>query len=85
MSRTFNAEATVKLKQLVNEGISVLQEVDTLNEGLNDTIKAIAEELEIKPSILKKAIKVAHKQRLNETNEENEELNTSLETVGKTN
>ena len=45
MSRTFNAEATVKLKQLVNEGISVLQEVDTLNEGLNDTIKAIAEEL----------------------------------------
>ena len=85
MSRTFNAEATVKLKQLINEGISVLQEVETLNEGLNDTVKAIAEELEIKPSILKKAIKVAHKQRLNETNEENEELNTILETVGKTN
>lgn len=84
MSRTFNAEATVKLKQLVNEGISVLQEVDTLNEGLNDTIKAIAEELEVKPSVLKKAIKVAHKQRLQSTNEENEELNTILETVGKT-
>ncbi len=84
MSRTFNAEAKVKLTQIINEGISVLQEVETLNEGLNDTIKAIAEELEIKPSILKKAIKVAHKQRLNETNEENEELNTILETVGKT-
>jgi len=84
MSRTFNAEAKVKLTQLVNEGISVLQEVETLNEGLNDTVKAIAEELEIKPSILKKAIKVAYKQRLNETNEENEELNTILETVGKT-
>jgi len=85
MSRTFNAEATVKLKQLVNEGISVLQEVDTLNEGLNDTIKAIAEELEVKASVLKKAIKVAHKSRLAQTNEENEELNTILETVGKTN
>ncbi len=85
MSRTFNAEAKVKLTQLINEGMSVLQEVETLNEGLNDTVKAIAEELEIKPSILKKAIKVAHKQRLNETNEENEELNTILETVGKTN
>ena len=84
MSRTFNAEAKVKLTQIINEGMSVLQEVETLNEGLNDTIKAIAEELEIKPSILKKAIKVAHKQRLNETNEENEELNTILETVGKT-
>jgi hypothetical protein len=84
MSRTFNAEAKVKLTQLINEGMSVLQEVETLNEGLNDTVKAIAEELEIKPSILKKAIRVAHKQRLNETNEENEELNTILETVGKT-
>ena len=84
MSRTFNAEAKVKLTQLVNEGISVLQEVETLNEGLNDTVKAIAEELEIKPSILKKAIKVAYKQTLNNTNEENEELNTILETVGKT-
>jgi len=83
MSRTFNAEAKVKLTQLINEGISVLVEVETLNEGLNDTIKAIAEELEIKPSILKKAIKVAHKQRLNETNEENEELNNILLTVGK--
>jgi hypothetical protein len=84
MSRTFNQEAKTKLTQLINEGISVLQEVDTLNEGLNDTVKAIAEELEIKASVLKKAIRVAHKQRLNETNEENEELNTILETVGKT-
>jgi hypothetical protein len=84
MSRTFNQEAKTKLTQLINEGMSVLQEVETLNEGLNDTVKAIAEELEIKPSILKKAIRVAHKQRLNETNEENEELNTILETVGRT-
>lgn len=83
MSRTFNAEAKVKLTQLINEGISVLVEVETLNEGLNDTIKAIAEELEIKPSVLKKAIKIAHKSRLNETNEENEELNNILLTVGK--
>lgn len=83
MSRTFNAEAKLKLTQLINEGISVLVEVETLNEGLNDTVKAIAEELEIKPSVLKKAIKIAHKQRLNETNEENEELNNILLTVGK--
>jgi len=85
MSRTFNNEAKVKLTQLINEGISVLQEVETLNEGLTDTVKAIAEELEIKPSVLKKAIKVAYKQTLSNTNEENEELNTILETVGKTN
>jgi len=55
-----------------------------LQEGLADTVKAIADELEIKPSILKKAIREAFKSRLGETNKENEELNTILETVGKT-
>lgn len=85
MARTFTQEETVKLRQLVNEGLSVLQEVETLNGGLTDTIKAMAEELEVKPSVLKKAIRVAHKQRLNETNEENEVLNDILTTVGKTN
>ena len=84
-TRVFNTEEKLKLVQIVNEGMGVLQEVETLNGGLTDTIKAIAEELEIKPSILKKAIKVAHKARLGETNEENSELNTILETVGRTN
>lgn len=83
-TRTFNNEAKIKLTQLVNEGMAVMQEVETLNEGLSDTVKAIAEELEIKPSILKRAIRTAYKARLGETNKENEELNTILETVGKT-
>lgn len=83
-TRVFTTEQKLKLTQLINEGMAVMMEVETLNEGLNDTVKAIAEELEVKPSILKKAIKVAHKSKLGETNAENEELNTILETVGKT-
>jgi hypothetical protein len=82
-NRTFNAEATLKIKQILNEGINVMQEIETLNEGLNDTIKAIATELEIKPSVLKKAIRVAYKQSLQTTNEENQELNSILEIAGK--
>jgi len=82
--RSFNNEAKIKLTQLINEGLAVMHEVETLSGGLNDTIKAVAEELEIKASVLKKAIKVAHKMKLGETNKENEELNTILETVGKT-
>ena len=83
-NRTFNNEAKIKLTQLINEGLAVMREVETLNEGLNDTVKAIAEELEIKSSVLKKAIKVAHKSKLGETNKENEDLNTILELVGRT-
>lgn len=83
-NRSFNGDAKIKLTQLVNEGMTVLQEIEDLNAGLSDTIKAVAEELEIKPATLKKALKIAHKAKLGETNRDHDELNTILETVGKT-
>lgn len=83
-SRTFTGDQKIKLTQLVNEGLQVMMEIETLNGGLSDTIKAVAEEMEIKPSVLKKAIKVAHKMELGKTNQDHEDLNTILETVGKT-
>ena len=85
MSKTFNGNEKIKLTELITEGMRVMQEVEMLQGGLADTVKAVAEELEVKPSVLKKAIKVAHKARLSETNQENELLNTILETVGKVN
>ena len=82
--RTFTTEQKAKLINLINEGMTVLREVEDLSAGLNDTVKAIAEEMEIKPALLKKAIKIAHKASLGETNKDHDELNTLLETVGKT-
>lgn len=84
VSRMFSNEQKAKLTQIVNEGMGVMQEIEDLSAGLNDTIKAVAEEMEIKPSILKKAIKIAHKSALGDTNADHEELNIILETVGKT-
>jgi transposase-like protein len=83
-AKMFSGDQKIKLTQLVNEGMAVMHEIDTLNGGLSDTIKAIAEELEVKPSTLKKAIRIAHKASLGQTNKDHEELNTILETVGKT-
>lgn len=80
----FSGEQKAKLTQIINEGVSVLQEIEDLNAGLADTVKAIAEEMEIKPAILKKAIKIAQKSKLTDTNADHEELNTILETVGRT-
>jgi len=83
-SRMFSSEQKAKLTQIINEGMTIMQEVEDLNAGLSDTVKAVAEEMEIKPSILKKAIRTAFKSKLSEENADNEELNTILETVGKT-
>ena len=80
----FSGEQKLKLTQIINEGMRTMLEIDDLSAGLNDTVKAIAEELEIKPGVLKKAIRIAHKASLGETNKDHEQLNTILETVGKT-
>jgi hypothetical protein len=83
-AKTFNGDQKIKLTQIINEGMQVMHEIDTLNGGLNDTIKAIAEELEVKPAILKKAIKLAHKAEFGKEKQDHETLETILETVGKT-
>lgn len=83
MDRVFNSEEKAKLTQLVNEGLTVMQEVDDLNEGLNDTIKAIAEEMQIKPAVLKKAIRTAHKGNFEENADDYGSLENILATVGK--
>ena len=83
MSHHFDQEQKTKIIQVINEGMQVMHEVETLNEGLSDTVKAIAEELDIKPSVLKKAIRLAHKASLTQEQEDHELLETILTTAGK--
>ncbi len=83
-SITFSGDQKAKLTQLVNEGMQVMREVETLNEGLRDTVKAVAEELQIKPSILNKAIKIAHKADFTREQQDHQLLEDILSKVGHT-
>jgi len=83
-SRIFSGAEQVKLTQVINEGMQVMMEIETLTGGLNDTVKAIAEEMDIKPNILKKAIKLAHKAEFGREQQDHELLETILTSVGKT-
>ena len=83
-NRNFSAEQKAKLTQIINEGMQVMHEIETLNGGLSDTVKAIAEEMEIKPNILKKAIRLAHKAEFGKEQQDHALLETILTTVGKT-
>ena len=82
--RMFSGEQKAKLTQLINEGMQVMHEIETLNGGLTDTIKAVAEEMEIKPAMLKKAIRIAHKAEFGKEQQDHELLEQILTTVGKT-
>jgi|TARA_B100002019_G_scaffold89088_1_gene77081 hypothetical protein len=83
-NKVFNQEEVARLKKLIQEGDQVLHEVDALSTGLRETVKAIAEEMDIKPSILMKAVKIAHKAKFTDERNNFDELETILEVVGKT-
>ncbi len=78
-----NTETIARLRQLVIDGVQVLQEVEDLKEGLSETVKAIAEELEVKPSQLMKVIKTSHKSDLNQKREDFDELEEMLNAIGR--
>ena len=83
-SRMFSQEQKNKLTHLFSESIAIMQEVEDLNAGLSDTVKAVAEELEIKPATLKKAIRIAQKSKFTDAKADFDELETILDTVGRT-
>ena len=80
---TFSSTDVDKLKRIVTEGIQVNQEIDTLRDGLRDTVKAIAEEIGVKPAVLNKAIRVAYKAELGKQRDEFDELESILSATGR--
>jgi hypothetical protein len=74
----YGPEEKSKLEKLINEGSTVLREIEDLQEGLKETVKAVAEELDIKPSIINKAIKIAHKDNWKIHEEEWDEIENIL-------
>ena len=81
--RVYGPDEKAKLERLVNEGVTVLQEIEALQAGLKDTVKAVAEELDIKPAMINKAIKIAQKGDWSRVAEEFDDLETLVVTVGK--
>ncbi len=82
MSKVFGAPEQAKIKQIVSEGVTVMQEITDLQEGLNETIKAVAEELEVKPSVIKKAIKIAQKGQWDQVLSEFDDLESIVDISG---
>jgi hypothetical protein len=81
-SRTYGAEEKAKLERLVREAVSIHQEIEDLQGGLKDTIKSVSEELNIKSSLINKAIKVAKNKDWGRITDEFEDLETLIATIG---
>lgn len=82
MSKSFGAPEQAKIKQIVSEGMTVMSEIQALTEGLNETIKAVAEELGVKPSVIKKAIKISQKDQWDTVYREFDDLESLVDIAG---
>lgn len=80
--RHYSSEDVARLKKLVQEGVSVMQEIEDLRGGLSDTIKAVAEEVGVKPGQLRKVIATIHKNSLGEQKDKLDEIEDIIETIG---
>jgi transposase-like protein len=79
MAKIYGPEEAAKLNKLINEGSVVLREIDDLKEGLSETVKAVAEEIGVKPALINKAIKLANSGKWSSFNEEFEEIEAILD------
>lgn len=80
--RMFSGDEKLKIKKLFAEGIQVMGEVNALNEGLTETVKAIAEELDMKPGVLKKALRIAYKNKFADEQDALTEVEEVLQVAG---
>ena len=83
MSTTLTAEDTKKLKRIIDEGLKITQEIEDLKGGFKDTVKAVAEELDLKPAVINRAIKVAYKATLEADKDAMNDVEEILAAVGR--
>jgi transposase-like protein len=83
-NRAWSAEEKAKLTMLLEEGDKVLCDVQTLKDGLKDTVTSISEEYDIPKRALNKAIRAYHKKNLEDDKESMSEVEEILTLTGKT-
>ena len=81
--KNYNDGEKQKQIQIISQGSQVLGEVDDLKSGLRDTVKSIAEELELKPALINKAITIAHKDNYKNLTDDLDTLESILVAAGK--
>lgn len=82
-SRTYNAEERKKLERIISENITVMQEIQSLRDGMKDSNKAIAEELDLKPAFINKLTRIAFKGNFGDVRSEFDAIETALHAIGR--
>jgi uncharacterized protein (DUF433 family) len=80
---SMSSEDNVKLRHVLDTGIRTTNDIAVLREGLKETIKAVAEELQIDAKDLRKAIRCAIKENIEDEKAQVENIAMILSVVGR--
>lgn len=72
-----------RLKELIEESVRTFDEIESLRDGINETLAAVSEEMNIPNKILKKAITVIRKGDFKDEEDELSTLDQILTAVGR--
>lgn len=72
-----------KLDSVVNDGIATKERIKMERDALNESIKALAEELGVKPKAIRKVITIASKMNFDEEQEEFDTIAHILQQTGR--
>lgn len=84
---SLTTDETAKIKTTIAAGEQVLQEIEDLKESLSEYVVGLSKEIDVKPKVINKAIRLAHKQNqenaIQEAQDEMSEVELLLHAAGK--
>ena len=83
LQTVFGPPEIQRLKDVLEDGVRTLVEIESLKLGMSDTITAVAEELQLPAKLLRKVISSAHKGNLQEMETELSDVEQLLKLAGK--
>jgi len=84
MLDNLNPDQVRKLDSLVSEGVRIHEKIKLERDGLNEAIKALAEEFDVKPKVIRKVITIAKNMNYADEEEEFEAVSEALRKIGRT-
>jgi predicted regulator of amino acid metabolism with ACT domain len=83
MLENLNPDQVRKLDSLVSEGVRVHEKIKLERDALNEAIKALAEEFDVKPKVIRKVITIAKNMNYADEEEEFEAVTEALRKIGR--
>lgn len=77
------ADNKIAIREVIEKGILIAEEISDLRGSLNDLIKKVASDIGCEPKVLKDALRVAKKGNLTEIQENTENLEEVLRIAGR--